>query len=137
MGTVYVRWVDSKLMTGIDSRGATLVMGTWTGREPEWKGLKPSDLLLLAAASCSAYDVAVILNKQREPILGLEVECTGNQAEEAPHAFTDIHLHYTVEGECNFERVARAIRLSEEKYCSVLNTLRPGVRLSSDFEVKL
>ncbi len=135
MSTVFVQWIDSQLMVGVDSYGHPLVLGSWPERDPEWAGLKPSDLLLLAAASCSAYDVAMILTKQREPLAGLEVRCTGEQQSDPPFAFTHIHLHYTVKGAVNPDRLERAIRLSEEKYCSVVNTLRPGVEITSDYEI--
>ena len=135
MGSIVVKWLESNLMTGADSRGSTIVLGTSTEREPDWKGLKPADLLLISAASCSTYDVAMILNKQRLPLQGLEVVCTGEQMPEPPYAFTKIHLHYIVKGVSDQEKVARAIQLSEEKYCSVLNTLRGSVALSSDFEL--
>jgi len=136
MGTVAVKWIDSQLMTGVDSFGHPLVIGSWPEKEPEWAGLKPSDLLMLSAASCSAYDVVMILTKQREPLEGLEVSCTGEQAAEAPYQFTSMHLHYTVKGAAlNPKKVERAIRLSEDKYCSVVNTLKPTVEITSDFEM--
>ncbi len=136
MGTVAVRWLESELMTGVDSLGHPLVIGSWPERDPEWAGLKPSDLLLLSAASCSAYDVVLILNKQRQPLKGLLVECSGVQAQDHPHVFTKIHLHYKVRGDCDMSRVSRAIELSEKKYCSVINTLRPQVEITSSFEVQ-
>ena len=135
MGTVAVKWIESQLMTGVDSFGHPLVMGSSTEKEPQWAGLKPSDLLLLAAASCSAYDVVMILVKQREPLEGLEVTCTGEQESDPPYQFTTIHLHYRVRGPLNPKKVERAIRLSEEKYCSVTNTLKPTVAITSDYEL--
>ena len=135
MGTVAVKWIESRLMTGVDSFGRPLVIGNWPEKEPEWTGLKPSDLLMLAAASCSAYDVVMILTKQREPLAGLEVTCTGQQESEPPYQFTSLHLHYTVQGPLNPQKVERAIRLSEEKYCSVINTLKPSVKITNDFEL--
>lgn len=135
MGTVAVKWVESQLMTGVDSFGHPLVIGSWPEKDPQWAGLKPSDLLLLAAASCSTYDVVMILTKQREPLVGLEVACSGEQAAEPPYQFTCIHLHYTLKGPLNPKKVERAIRLSEEKYCSVTNTLKAGVPITSSFEI--
>lgn len=135
MGTVAVKWVGSQLMTGVDSFGHPLVMGSWPEKEPEWAGLKPSDLLLLSAASCSAYDVIMILARQREPLVDLEVTCTGEQESEAPYTFTSIHLHYRLKGPLNPNKAARAIQLSEDKYCSVVNTLKPTVKITSDFEL--
>lgn len=136
MGTVAVKWIDSQLMTGVDSFGHPLTIGSWPEKSPQWAGLKPSDLLMLAAASCSAYDVVMILTKQREPLEGLEVTCTGEQEAEAPYQFTRMHLHYKLKGPLNPQKVERAIRLSEEKYCSVLNTLKPTVEITNEFEIE-
>ena len=135
IGTVSVKCVESKLMIGADSFGHPLVIGSGQEREPQWAGLKPSDLLMLAAASCSSYDVIMILSKQKEPLEGLEVNCTGVQEEEPPYQFTSLHLHYIVRGPVNPKKVERAIKLSEEKYCSVTNTLKHGVKITHDFEV--
>jgi len=122
-------------MAGMDSRGRTVVIGVEKDTQPEWLGLKASDLLLLAAASCSTYDVVTILQKQREPLEALEVACTGEQESEPPYRFTHIHLHYRLRGAVNSDKLARAIQLSEDKYCSVINTLRPAVAITSDFEI--
>lgn len=135
MGTIAVKWVESQLVVGVDSYGHPLVIGSWPEKEPEWAGLKPSDLLLLSAASCSSYDVVKILKKQKEPLEGLEIEVTGDQASEPPYQFTRIHLHYKFKGKLKKKKAERAIELSEEKYCSVLATLRPGVRLTSTYEM--
>lgn len=134
-GTVYVRWIESKFMTGVDSRGNPVELGRNLEREPHWSGLKPSDLLLLAAASCSTYDVLLILEKQREPIESVEVICVGEQENEPPYKFISIHLHYKIKGPLKTEKVQRAINLSEEKYCSVINTLKQTVTITSDFEL--
>lgn len=135
MGTVTVKWMDSLFMAGIDSKGQSIALGWDENRDPVWTGTKPSDLLLLAAASCSAYDVILILTKQREPVENFEVYCTGEQQAEEPYTFTKIHLHYKLWGSLNASKVERAIKLSEEKYCSVINTLKAGVEMSSDFEI--
>ncbi len=135
MGTVSLKWIDSQLMVGVDSYGHPLVTGSWPEKSPEWAALKPSDLLLLSAAACAAYDVVDILTKQREPLEKLEVDCTGEQAPDPPYIFTSIHLYFKVKGQLNPDKVSRAIYLSEHKYCSVIATLRPTVAISCDFEI--
>lgn len=122
-------------MAGVDSRGTPAVIGIWPEHEPLWRGLKASDMLLMSAAACSAYDVVNILRKQREPLESLEVFCTGEQESEPPKRFTHIHLHYQFKGDLNQEKVKKAINLSEEKYCSVLNTLKDSVELTSDWKI--
>jgi len=127
--------MTSQLMVGVDSYGHPLVIGSWPEQAPEWAGLKPSDLLLLGAASCSAYDVVSILKKQRQPLEGLEISCTGEQKADPPYNFTRIHIHYTLYGNLDESKVQRAIQLSEAKYCSVINSLDPAIELSHDYEI--
>lgn len=133
-GTVSLKWVDATFFVGSDSRGSTISIGFDRQREPKWSAVKPSDLLLMSAASCSSYDVVTILEKQHEPLEALEVQCTGEQKTEPPYQFVSIHLNYIVSGAVNEQKLARAIKLSEEKYCSVLATLRPAVAITSSYE---
>jgi putative redox protein len=135
MGSVSVKWVDSKLMVGVDSHGHPLVISTWPERDPQWSGLKPSDLLLLAAASCSMYDVLEILKKQRIYLKDLEVICFGEQLREPPYRFVKVHLSYIAQGNVLPEKLEKAIKLSQEKYCSVIATIRPGVDLTSEYKI--
>lgn len=137
MGTVTVRWIDGKMMVGTDSTGHSIAIGRSPEDSNQFVGMKPSDLLLIAAASCAMHDVIEILTKQREPLLDLITHCSGEQQPQPPFTFINIHLHYVAYGNVNPEKLTRAIRLSEEKYCSVLSTLRPGVPITSDFEIVL
>ncbi len=143
MSNVAVKWTgeNSQMFIGRDSFGHVLMAGSWPQDEndewQEWKAIKPSDLLLISLASCSAHDVVMILKRQRQPLINLYVSVDGTQAAEPPYQFTDIHLHYTVEGEgLSSEKVERAIQLSEEKYCSVAATVRGVAKLSHSFEIK-
>lgn len=135
MSTITLRWIEEKLMMASDSNGHSVVIGRSPEQQFEWEGVKPSDLLLMSVASCSAYDVVEILVKQREPLENLKVICHGDQNEEPPYIFTKIHLQYIVEGPVNPEKLKKAIKLSEDKYCSVINTLRPSVPITSEFKI--
>lgn len=101
MGSVTLRWVKSKLIVSSDSNGHSVVIGRSPEDHDVWNGIKPSDLLLLAAASCSAYDVVEILTKQREPLVDMKVTCSGEQQSDPPYTFTQIHMHYEVKGDVN------------------------------------
>jgi putative redox protein len=135
MGTVTLRWVEQHLMLVSDSNSHSIVVGKSPDSQHTWAGVKPSDLLLMAVAACSAYDVVDILTKQRVPLKDLKVTCSGDQMSDPPYRFTRIHMHYQVHGDVTSEKLERAIRLSEEKYCSVIATLKPGVPISSDYEI--
>lgn len=132
---VAVKWVEETMMTGMDSNERPIVIGGSKSEDLHWRGVKASDLLLLAAASCSTYDVITILTKQREPVERLDVICSGEQMKEAPYKFVSIHLNYIVKGNVDPNKLERAIALSEDKYCSVINTLKPQVVVTNEYHI--
>jgi putative redox protein len=140
--SVALKWTgaESKLFIGRDTFGHVLLSGSWSDDDPEWqewKAIKPSDLLLLSLASCSAHDVVLILERQRQKLTNLYIEVEAKNAPEPPYQFTDIHLHYIVEGDdLDLAKVDRAVSLSEEKYCSVAATVRGVANLSHSVALK-
>lgn len=127
-----VRWIGGKQFVGIDSTRHSVVVST----AEENVGMKPSELLLVALASCTAVDVVEILQKKRQPLTGLEIEVDGEQAEQNPWPFRKIHLTYRLRGpHLEPKSVEDAIRLSEEKYCSVAATIRGVAEISYSFEI--
>lgn len=134
MSTITLRWVEDKLMVGTDSYGQSIVIGRINDPQNPTRGIKPSDLLLMAVASCATYDVIEILQKQREPLRDLKVETSGDQMSDPPYSFTKIHSHYIAYGPVNPQKLEKAIRLSEEKYCSVITSLKTPV--TSDYEIR-
>lgn len=142
MGQVALHWAghDSTMFITRDSFGHMVVAGSWPkdGEEGwvEWKGVKPSDMLVMALVSCSGYDVVTILRRQRQELTDLRITADAHQASEPPYQFTDIHLHYVVTGrDLDPAKVERAIKLSEEKYCSVAATIRGVAKITNSFEV--
>ena len=132
MGTATVRWISGKQFVGIDSTQHSVVLST----PDEGVGIKPSDLLLVALAACTAVDVVEILTKKRMPLSHLEIRCSGEQDQDPPWTFRKIHLHYTVGGKDLTEKaVEQAIQLSEEKYCSVAATIRATAEIMTEFEI--
>ena len=94
-------------------------------------GPGPMLTLLLAAAACTASDVVVILEKMRIRLTDFRIEASGVRREEEPRRYTAIHLEYHLAGEGLDEpKARRAIDLSIEKYCSVLHSLAPDIRIT-------
>ena len=132
MGEVNVQWIGGRRFVGIDSTQHSVVLST----TKEGIGLKPSDLLLVALAGCSAVDVVSILEKKRLPLTDLDIKVTGEQEAEAPWTFRKIHLAYTLRGKGLTDRaVQQAIKLSEEKYCSVAATVRGAATLTHSYQI--
>lgn len=132
MGTATVRWISGKQFIGIDSTQHSVVLST----PGEGVGIKPSDLLLIAVASCTAVDIVEILSKKRMPLDHLEIICTGEQDQDPPWTFRRIHMRFVLGGKNLTEKAAaQAIQLSEEKYCSVAATVRATAQIRTEFEI--
>lgn len=99
-------------------------------------GAKPIELVAAALAGCTAFDVINILRKKRQQVTAYQVRVEADQVSTPPQVFTDIRVHHIVTG-VNISRnaVEDAIRLSEEKYCSVGAMLGKAARIHADFEV--
>lgn len=132
MANAIVRWIRSKQFIGIDSTNHSVVLST----PDEGVGMKPSELLLVALASCTAVDVVEILAKKRLTLESLEISASGEQDQDPPWTFRKIHLLYRLKG-CDLteKEVQKAIALSEEKYCSVSATLRGVAQITTSFEL--
>lgn len=94
----------------------------------------PVQALLLSLAGCTGADVVDILSKMRVPISALEVTVEGDRNAEAPRYFQTLHVRYTTRGATTEDKpkIERAIELSNEKYCSVLHSLRKDIAFSSE-----
>lgn len=95
----------------------------------EGRGMRPMELLLSAAASCSAMDVLNILRKQREPLEHLSIEIEGVRADAVPAPFTQLTLVFHARGPVDAHKLQRAVGLAVEKYCSAIATLNPAVEV--------
>ncbi len=96
----------------------------------------PVELLLLAAATCTAADVVIILQKQRVKLESLDIEVDGTRRDEEPRRVTAMAVHFRVRGEgADDVKVRRAIDLSIEKYCSVIASLAPDIPISYDVAI--
>jgi putative redox protein len=119
---------------GVDSSKHAVVMSSQD--EDNGTGMKPSELLLVSLAGCSAVDVVSILKKKRQDLRGLEVNVLGQHSEEFPRPFVRIEVEYVVSGQGLSEKaVADAVRLSEEKYCSVAATVRGVAEVESSYRI--
>lgn len=133
MSYATVRWIGGKQFIGIDSTSHSVVLST----PDEGVGMKPSELLLVALAACTAVDVVEIIAKKRLHLDSLEIRADGEQDSDPPWTFRKIHVHYTLRGtDLTETAVKQAIDLSEEKYCSVAATLRGVAEITTSFTIE-
>ncbi|MCB0621980.1 MAG: OsmC family protein [Saprospiraceae bacterium] len=100
------------------------------------KAMRPMQLMLVGLGSCSAIDVIHILRRQRQAPDDIKLTVTAErEKDKTPSLFTDIHLHFELFGDLPEKKVARAVELSMDKYCSVARLLEKTARITSSYEI--
>lgn len=89
----------------------------------------------MALAGCMSIDVAHMLARGRRSPRAMRLRLVGDRAQEDPHRFLQVTLHFTIEGDVPSEVVERAIRLSREKYCSVWHSMRQDIDFRVTFDL--
>jgi len=124
-------WVDHSRFVGLAGSRHSVVMDAGSS---EKSASSPMELVLIGLCGCTATDVVSILHKKREPFTTLEVRAEADQAAEPPKVFTHIRLVYTVRGNVAKKAMEDAVRLSQEKYCSVSAMLEKTATITSTIE---
>ncbi len=96
----------------------------------------PMELLLLALGGCTGVDVISILQKSRQQVTDYRIEVSGERRQDFPRAYTRLFVKHIVRGHGVSEQaVARAVELSDQKYCSVAATLRGSAEIVTSYEI--
>lgn len=122
-------WLDNHRFVAESESGHAIVVDG-----DKKTGNTPMELVLLGLCGCTGYDVASILQKKREPFTRLEVRAEAERAKEPPAVYTAIKLIYKVGGKVSRKAVEDAIRLSEQKYCSVSAMLQKTAKITVAIE---
>ncbi len=98
------------------------------------EGARPMELVLSAAATCCGIDITNILNRGKHPFTGLSINVTGERVDDVPAVFSAINVSCKISG-AEFKFAERAVKLSVEKYCSVLVMLASVAKITWDVGV--
>ena len=132
-----VNWVGEAMFVGESGSGHSVVMDGPPENGGRNMGIRPMEMLLIGMGGCSAFDVVHILRKSRQQVSGCIAELEAERADTEPKVFTKIHLHFIVSGKgLTEDKVARAVQLSAEKYCSASIMLGKMADISHDFEIR-
>ncbi len=125
-----VIWTDNERFVGQASSGHAVVIDVGETKTAS----TPVELVLIGLCGCTAYDVVNILRKKREPFTSVEVSAKAERAAKPPMVYTEIKLLYRIGGKASHKAVEDAVRLSEEKYCSVSAMLAKTAKITYEIE---
>lgn len=116
-------WNGKRHFLSVGPSGHQVSMDAKEEAGGEDKGNRPMELLLMGLTGCTGIDIAMILERMREPLESMEIQAEGHRRDTHPEGFDEIHLTYHLTGDLQPAKAWRAIHLSEEKYCSASASL--------------
>jgi len=131
MITASAIWTDNDRFVAQATSGHAIVVDAGEKKTAS----SPVELVLIGLCACTAYDVVNILRKKREDFTAVEVFAEGERATAQPAIYTTIKLVYKVKGKVSRQAVESAVRLSEEKYCSVAAMLNKTAKITYNIEL--
>lgn len=121
---------------GETASGHAVVMDTAAEHGGQNLAPRPMEMVLLGLGGCSSFDVVSILQKARQKVADCQLLISASRSDKAPKVFTHIKLEYTIIGsDLNPKQVARAVRLSKEKYCSVSKMLEHSATIEYSYKI--
>ena len=128
----FLRWTgEGRVFSGQIGSGPTVTIDSASKAGPS-----STESLLLGLMGCMSIDLLVVLEKGRVTLNSLETRVEAERAPDPPKYFTRVRLTFVLDGPSPEDRpkVDRAIKLSREKYCSVLHSLRPDLEFETAVE---
>ncbi len=134
MTTIKARWTEGVRFLHTSGTGHSVVTDA-----PEPHGSNtaatPMELVLHAFAGCAGVDLAMILEKMKQPVRDLEITVSGERRDEHPRVYTRVSFHVAVRGEVDARKLERAVNLSLDEYCGVAGMLRETAEISRSWEI--
>lgn len=129
-------WNTGLLFKGVANSNVEVPLDTAVEHGGGGGGVSPMEMILMGLGGCTAMDVISILEKKRQQVTGFELQLHADRADEHPKVFTDITIEYIVKGKgIDPDAVARAIELSETKYCPGMAMLRKTANITTSYRI--
>lgn len=132
-----VRWNGKMGFVGISGSNHTVVMDVSKENGGDGAAASPMEMVLMALAGCSGVDIALIVKKKRLDVRDFQILVEGERADEHPRVFTKVNMTFVFEGaDLTLKPLEDAVRLSLEKYCSVVGMVNKTAEISWKVEIK-
>lgn len=129
-------WGGGLKFTGTSAFGHTITTDIAKDKGGDESGYRPTELVLFAVAGCTGVDVVRILEKQRQELTGLEISVEAKDTDQLPKYFETVNVTYRFKGKnLDLHKLEQAVELSESKYCTVSESLKQNVKVTTSIEI--
>ncbi|MGB5385685.1 MAG: OsmC family protein [Eudoraea sp.] len=127
---ITTKWLGNMAFESTNPSGLNLRIDAGPDDGGEGNGLKPKALMLSALAGCSGLDVAMLIKKMKLDVANFRIETIANLTDEHPKYYDSVTVEYHFwGGNLDEKKLQRAIDLSVEKYCGVMEMFRRFAKL--------
>lgn len=128
---ITITWKENMLLESDNPHGKNVLMETGPDFGGSNQGLNPKALMLSSLGGCTGLDVLSLLKKMRVELEDFDVVVEGELTEEHPKYYHKVSIDYYFKGsDLNEDKIKKAVSLSEERYCGVIDMFRKFADLS-------
>jgi len=127
---ITTKWLGNMSFESTNPSGLSLTIDAGPDDGGDGNGLKPKALMLSALAGCSGLDVAMLIKKMKLDVEEFSIETIANLTDEHPKYYDAVTVEYHFwGGNLEEKKLQRAVDLSVEKYCGVMEMFRKFAKL--------
>lgn len=127
---ITTKWLGNMVFESNNPSGLNLTIDAGPDDGGEGKGLRPKALMLSGLAGCSGLDVAALIKKMKLEVDDFHIETIANLTDEHPKFYDAVTVEYHFHGKnLNEKKLQRAVDLSVEKYCGVMEMFRQFAKM--------
>ncbi|CAH8286918.1 putative redox protein [Mariniflexile fucanivorans] len=124
-------WLGNMKFESTNPSGLNLFIDAGPENDGNGEGYRPKALMLSALAGCSGLDVASLIKKMKLEVADFKIEIEANLTEEHPKFYDKVAMHFYFYGDnLNEKKLQKAVDLSVEKYCGVMEMFRQFAELT-------
>jgi putative redox protein len=124
-------WLGNMKFESTNPSGLNLFIDAGPENDGNGEGYRPKALMLSALAGCSGLDVASLIKKMKLDVADFKIDIEANLTEEHPKYYDKVAMHFHFYGDnLNENKLQKAVDLSIEKYCGVMEMFRQFAALT-------
>ncbi|MFS4445916.1 OsmC family protein [Maribacter sp. 2307UL18-2] len=122
---ITTKWLGNMAFESNNPSGYNLTIDIAKEDGGDGSGMRPKALMLSSLAGCSGLDVASLMKKMKLEVDEFTIETIANLTDEHPRYYDKVTIEYHFHGSNLSEgKLQRAVDLSIEKYCGVMEMFR-------------
>ena len=133
MGTtnhITTKWLGNMSFESNNPSGHSIKIDIAKEDGGDSNGLRPKALMLSSLAGCSGLDVVSLMKKMKLEVDEFYIETIANLTDEHPKFYDRVVIEYHFHGsDLNEKKLQKAVDLSVEKYCGVMEMFRQFAKL--------